>query len=138
MNLAFYLTPKGETLYLYRDTTIAQAIESLQKNRHTAVPVLNTDGTYSFVLSEGDLLWAITEAGQLRPLDLDEITVEEIPHYREYKPVPISAEVESLYEVACQQSFVPVVDDEGIYIGLIRRRDILKQTIRDAKKAKTL
>lgn len=136
LNIAFFLTPKGDTLYLYRDTTVAQAIETLKKDRHTAVPVLNTDGTYYSVVSEGDLLWALTDGGRPAPLDPERMTVEQIPHYRDYKPVLISAAVEDLYEAALQQSFVPVVDDNGIYIGLIRRRDILKKTIADAEKAR--
>ena len=34
--------------------------------------------------------------------------------------------IEDLIEMSMRQNFVPVVDDEGIFIGIIRRRDIIK------------
>jgi CBS domain-containing protein len=33
--------------------------------------------------------------------------------------------------LAADQNFVPVVDDEGIFIGIIRRKDIIEYYIRN-------
>ncbi len=137
MNIAFYLTPKGATTYAYSDMTVAQVIEILQRKRHTAIPVLNPDGTFHSVISEGDILWYLSENGRMREdADIDHTLISQIPHFRDYKPVKISANVDSLYEAACVQSFVPVEDDNGIFIGIIRRRDIVSSFYKEASKKK--
>ena len=41
------------------------------------------------------------------------------------KPVRINSEMEDLLSLAIAQNFVPVVDDSNIFIGIIRRREIL-------------
>ena len=40
-------------------------------------------------------------------------------------PVKIDAEIEDLLTLASAQNFVPVLDDNGIFIGIIRRSDII-------------
>ena len=45
--------------------------------------------------------------------------------------------VESIIRLATTQNFVPVVDDEGIFIGIIKRSDIINycyNTIKNSKK----
>ena len=41
-------------------------------------------------------------------------------------PSTSTATIEDLIEMSMRQNFVPVVDDEGIFIGIIRRRDIIQ------------
>jgi hypothetical protein len=41
-------------------------------------------------------------------------------------PVRIDAEIENLLSLAIVQNFVPVLDDSGIFIGIIRRREIIE------------
>ena len=48
------------------------------------------------------------------------------------KPVSINADMESLLNLAINQNFVPVTDDEGIFIGIIKRSDIINYFYRYA------
>jgi CBS domain-containing protein len=41
-------------------------------------------------------------------------------------PVRIDATMDDLIERAIEQNFVPVVDDQGIFIGIVRRREIIE------------
>ena len=41
-------------------------------------------------------------------------------------PVNINCDIEDLVSLSMRQNFVPVVDDEGIFIGIIRRKDIIQ------------
>ena len=59
--------------------------------------------------------------------------IDSIPRYWQYKPVPISETMDSLVMVAGMQSFVPVVDDSGIFIGIIKRGDILNYCYKQMK-----
>ena len=40
MNIAFLLTPKSHTIYIYEDSTFRQALEKLRHHGYTAIPVL--------------------------------------------------------------------------------------------------
>ena len=44
--------------------------------------------------------------------------------------------IESLINLAVNQNFVPVVDDEGIFIGIIKRSDIINYCYKELKKLK--
>ena len=41
------------------------------------------------------------------------------------KSVLINATIESLISLAKNQNFVPVIDDNGVFIGIIKRSDII-------------
>ena len=123
MNVAFFLSPKRDVVYLYRDMPLSQAMEIMKEHRYQALPILDPDGSYYGVLSEGDILWTLN--AEDNELTMDSL-VESVPRNREYQAVKISEDMDSLIEAACRQSFVPVVDDGGIFIGIIRRRDIIQ------------
>ena len=82
---------------------------------------------------EGDILWEMKRNPQLTFQETEKLYIESIPRYWQYKPVPISATMDSLVTVAGMQSFVPVVDDSGIFIGIIKRGDILNYCYKQMK-----
>ncbi len=45
-------------------------------------------------------------------------------------PVHIDAEMEELLSKATDQNFVPVVDSRQVFIGIVRRRDLVKYCLR--------
>ena len=59
MNILFFLTPKAMCSYIDSGDTIRQAMERMENSGYTALPVLDADGAYCGVLTEGDLLWAL-------------------------------------------------------------------------------
>ena len=58
MNILFFLTPKALCSYIEAGSTLRQAMERMENSGYTALPVLDKDGSYCGVLTEGDLLWA--------------------------------------------------------------------------------
>ena len=58
MNILFFLTPKALCSYIDDGCTLRQAMERMENSGYTALPVLDKDGGYCGVLTEGDLLWA--------------------------------------------------------------------------------
>ncbi len=123
MNIAFFLVPKSEVVYLYHDMSLVAAMEIMRKHRFQALPVLDEDGKYFGVLTEGDVLWALEERGRdAAPA----IVLGQLAPDREYQPVRISEDMDRLIGAACSQSFVPVIDDSGVFIGLIKRADIIR------------
>lgn len=126
MNIAFFLTPKNEVIYLPLNNTMRQALEKMEYHRHTAVPLIDEHGKYAGTITEGDLLWKMKNTPGLTFADTERIMIKDIPRRMINTPVRIDSEMENLLSLVIVQSFVPVVDDGGIFIGIIRRREIIE------------
>jgi CBS domain-containing protein len=103
-----------------------QAIEKMEFHRYTAVPIVDQHGHYVGTITEGDLLWKMKNTPGLTFENTDKIPITEIPRRVENEAVRIEANVEDLIRLAVAQNFVPVLDDEDIFIGIIRRREIME------------
>lgn len=126
MNILFFITPKSETAYIYHDFTLRQTIEKMEYHKYTAVPILNRSGNYIGTVTEGDLLRIIKEQYTLSLHDAEDIPIWQVPRRWVYEAVNINCNIEDLIELSMRQNFVPVVDDEGVFIGIIRRKDIIQ------------
>jgi CBS domain-containing protein len=103
-----------------------QAMEKMEYHGLTAVPLIDKEGKYAGTLTEGDLLRKIKNTPDFTFSDSEKITVAEIPRNTKNEPVRIEAKISDLLTLAVAQNFIPVVDDEGIFIGIIRRREIIE------------
>ncbi|MGG0459375.1 CBS domain-containing protein [Bacillus mycoides] len=126
MNIAFFLTPKSELVYININSTMRQALEKLEHHRYTAIPLVNTEGEYAGTLTEGDLLWKLKNTSSLSFNNTHQVVLSEVSLHRTNEPVSINAEIEDLLSRAMEQNFVPVIDDDGIFIGIVKRRDIIQ------------
>lgn len=126
MNIAFFLLPKSGVIYLPLKCTMRQALEKMEYHRYTAVPLINEQGKYAGTLTEGDLLWKMKNTPGLTFEGTAKIYLTEVPRRIINNPVRIDAEIEDLLSLAVVQNFVPVVDDNDIFIGIIRRREIME------------
>lgn len=126
MNIAFFLTPKSDVVYETLGSTMRQVIERMEYHRYTAVPIIDDKGKYVGTLTEGDLLWKLKNNPELSIKDTEGIKVSDIERKVINKPVSINADMESLINLAINQNFVPVIDDNGIFIGIIKRSDIIE------------
>ena len=127
MNVISLLTPKTNVAWLYEDWTIRQGLEKLRFHGYTAIPVLAKDGSYVGTVSEGDFLWCLLDQGSG-----DIQTQEKQPLRRVIRPgfnpaVRIDVALEELVERALRQSFIPVVDDRGAFVGIVTRQNIIKR-----------
>lgn len=125
MNIAFFLTPKSEVVYENINSSMRQVLERMEYHRYTAVPIIDDKGRYVGTITEGDLLWKLKNTPELNIKDTSSVKVSNIERRTNNKPVSINADMESLLNLAINQNFVPVTDDEGIFIGIIKRSDII-------------
>lgn len=133
MNILFFLTPKSEVAYINEEDTLRQALEKMENHMYAAVPVLNRNGRYVGTLTEGDLLWAIKNKYDLSLKDAERIRVSEIPRRTDNKPVSADADMEDLIDKVLNQNFVPVLDDQRSFIGIITRKDIIRYLNRNVR-----
>lgn len=125
MNIAFFLTPKLDTVWLTSDASVRDAIERMEHHGLTALPVLDEHGAYVSTLTEGDLLRKVVRGARFSVRDLDRVRLSDVPVLRTVRAVGIEAQVEELFSRALEQNFVPVVDSRDVFVGIVRRREIL-------------
>ncbi|WP_423219232.1 CBS domain-containing protein [Thermaerobacter marianensis] len=130
VNVAFFLLPKSEVVWLSPRNTLRQALERMERHRYSAVPLVDDGGRYAGTLTEGDLLWFIKATPGFTFDRAERILVADVPRRLRNDPVSIYADVRDLIRLAAVQSFVPVVDDRGLFIGIVRRREIIEYCAR--------
>lgn len=125
MNIMFFLKPKSEVAHIYDDDTVRQVLERMEYHRYSCIPMLNRQGKYVGSITEGDLLWWLKGNHNLNLKLAEMVSIQEVGRRLDYKPVRAEAKMEDLMEKAMEQNFVPVVDDQGYFSGIITRKDII-------------
>lgn len=126
MNILFFLKPKSEVAYLYDDYSMRQALEKMEHYRYSAVPIINRNGNYIGTITEGDLLWSVKELGLKEMREAESIPLKIVRRRWYNEPVNIQCNIEDLMQTSLNQNFVPVIDDNQTFIGIVTRRSILK------------
>lgn len=126
MNILFFLTPKNDVAFIYDHDTLRQALEKMEYHKYSAVPMINRQGKYIGTLTEGDLLWGIKNQYDLNLKEAENVPISKIPRRLDNKPVSADAAMEDLIDKALNQNFVPVIDDQKNFIGIITRKDIIR------------
>ena len=126
MNIAFFLTPKNEVVYEDINATMRQVIERMEHHGYTAIPLIDDEGKYVGTLTEGDLLRKLKSTPDLNFKNINEVSIKDVERRVNHKSVTINQTMENLISLAISQNFVPVVDDNGIFIGIIKRSDIIE------------
>jgi CBS-domain-containing membrane protein len=132
MKIAFFLTPKAECAWVSSKSTVRQAIEKMEHWRYSAVPVLTSEGVYESTLTEGDLLWFLKQHPTTRFDETGRFSLADVERRRNVIAVRIDAEIDDLLALSVRQNFIPVVDDRGVFIGLVRRTKILERFYAEA------
>ena len=131
MNVLFFLKPKQEVCVLHKNYTLRQGIEKMRQYGFAAVPVIDDEGQYCGTVTEGDLLRQVLQ--HENKAEWEQIPLREAMRTDVKKPVNVMADMDELLSVAVNQNFVPVVDDRGMFIGIVTRQDILRYVAREYK-----
>lgn len=126
MNVAFFLIPKKDIVFLKENATMRQALERMEYHSYSAVPLIDDEGKYVGTITEGDLLWKLKNTRGLTFQNTEDIRLSEVEQHVQNLPVTIDAEIEDLISRAVVQNFVPVVDDQKVFIGIVRRREMIE------------
>ena len=139
MNIAFFLKPKIEVVYINEKDTLEKTLHILEKYKYGAIPIIDNKGKYVGTLTEGDVLWYMkklfTDNDTLKE-KIKYIKINQVPRRIKNSPVRINSNIESLISMAVSQNFVPVVDDEDVFIGIITRSSIMDFCFNEIKNKK--
>ena len=126
MNILFFLKPKSEVAYVYDYGTLRQVLETMEFHKYACIPMLNRSGEYVGTITEGDLLWGIKKYTDLNIKKAENIFIRDFPRKVDYAPVSIDSDMEDIIKKSMDQNFVPVVDDQRKFIGIVTRRSIIE------------
>ncbi len=131
MEIRSFLLPKDKVSFITTSVSMKVAMEQLEAYHYTAIPLIDSEGIYIGTLSEGDLLWKLKNTPGLTFDNMDQVPVTQIKKRIHNECVAINAQMEDMLVLAADQNFVPVVDDEGVFVGIIRRKDIIEYYTRN-------
>lgn len=126
MNIMFFLTPKSNVAYIYSDYSIRQALEKMEYHKYASIPIIDRKGHYIGTITEGDFLWHIKNNEDLTLKNAEDIPITLINRRMDNLPVHVDSNMEDLISKALNQNFVPVIDDNDVFIGIITRKDIIQ------------
>ena len=134
MNILFFLKPKAEVAFVYDYHTLRQAMEIMEYHKYSSIPMINREGKYVGTITEGDLLWGLKKLNILNLKGAEDIAITKIARRADSRPVSADSNMEDLMEKAMDQNFVPVIDDQKNFIGIITRKDIIGYCYEKIKK----
>ena len=131
MNVAFLLKPKSEVFYLQDSMPLPMALNEMRRSGYTSVPVIDREGHYVGAVSEGDFLSALaqTDGAHLRLTSAEEAEKKRLREILRPNRTPsarIDEPAETLVSRTAGQNYVPIVDDRGVFIGIVTRRNVIR------------
>ncbi len=134
MNVLYFLTPKNQVANIYDDSNLRQLLEKIDYHKYTAIPIINHEGQYMGTVAEGDILRIIKNEFKMNFELAQNVLVKDIPRRVEIMPVNANATMDDIVDKALAQNFVPVVDDNNVFIGIVTRKDVIKYFYDKVKK----
>lgn len=125
MNVLFFLTPKSQVKFIDDTMSVRQALEVMDYYRYSTIPLLTKDGKLVGTISEGDLLLYLKNHPFKELSDFDDHKVLEVKRHKDYLPIKVDIEMSDLISNAVNQNFVPVIDDQMNFIGIVTRKSII-------------
>lgn len=125
MNIISLLIPKNDAAFVYDNCTVRQGLEKMKAHGYTAIPVLTPDGRYAGTVSEGDFLWNILDENDNSMKSKENLLISDIIRDGFNPSANIYITMDELLQRAVQQSFIPVTDDRGYFIGIVTRQKII-------------
>ena len=93
---------------------------------------------YRFQVAYGIHPEDVTKASEERLQEMEEIRIKSLPRKRDNEPVNINCNIDDLIMTSMNQNFVPVIDDNRIFIGIVTRKSIIGYCYNQCKQLKSL
>lgn len=114
------------TAFLSENATVRQAIELFDVHKYSVIPLVDDEGRFVGTLSEGDLLSFLKHKAKYDLKATEKFAVKDMERYRQYQSLEVNSMWSEFFVLSLDQNFIPVTDDNGIYIGIVKRREIIK------------
>ena len=117
---------KSKVVTLYSDITIREALDVVIKSNLSCVPVLERDSKrYLYSISAYGLLKKISSGDK----GVYDEPVSKVGVERLLVPCRIDTDAQALVDLVVNQNFVPIVDDKGIFQGIVTRKAVINYLV---------
>lgn len=124
-NADHYLIPADIVAVVQADNNLYHAFLVLTKIKYSKIPVLDNDGHFEGLVSLPLITEQMLGFDQLNTEILMQLHVSDVMETA-VKTVTSVGDVETTLHLMINDPFVPVVDDAGIFQGIITRREFMK------------
>jgi len=131
MQISSFLFPKDKVAFITSSMSMKEAMDHLEQSHYSAIPIIDGEGKYIGTLSEGDLLWKLKNTTGLHFDNMHEFSITDIKKRSRNECVSINAQMDDMLALAADQNFVPVVNNDRVFLGIIRRKDIIEYYTRN-------
>lgn len=128
MNIFSILVPKQMLTYLNANDPVDKAVEFVLASGFTAVPVIDDEGRFVAIASEGDFLRRVMDGGRE---NLANFMVKDIVRMDPDGAVLNTATEEEIYDKILDRNFLAVTDDRGCFVGIITRKTVIMKLHKD-------
>ena len=90
------------------------------------MPTLTDEGKYAGTITEGDVLRAMESMCHWNISEAEKVKLMDVKRKRNIQAVTISTDMDDLVDVITDQNFVPVIDDQEKFIGIVTRKDVIR------------
>lgn len=129
MNILSFLTPKSEVTCVKLSFSLRQTMEKMENCSYTSVPVLDDEERYVGALTEGDILWHLKKNSFPSIYEAEKLSLAEVERKTAVNAVGVNTKMEELFNASLGQNFIPVIDDRGVFIGLVTRQRLIRYFI---------
>lgn len=124
-NILFFLLPKKDVVFLNVNCSLKFALEVMETNNYSSIPLVNDKGKYAGAVTQGDVLWAFKNNPHINFDNCGKYDLKDINLHKKIESVRINQPLVEIINMAKHQNFIPVTDDDGTFIGIIRRQDVI-------------
>ena len=117
---------KSKVVTLYSDMTIKEALDTVLKSNLSCIPVLERDSKrYLYSISAYGLLRKISSGDK----SVYDEPVSKVGVERLLVPCRIDTDARALVDLVVNQNFVPIVDEKGIFQGIVTRKAVINYLV---------
>lgn len=117
-------TPAKRVSCLKNDLTVGEAFAKMDKSHYNMIPVVEVNSSrYLYSLSNGDILRFILKMGDLKKALAEPLSSVSID--RLIVACNEDVEIEEIFELVANQNYVPLVDANGVFRGIVTRRALI-------------
>lgn len=126
MNITSFLKSFYNVTLVYDNQNLDEALATMTKHRYTSIPVISKEQKYVGTLTEGDILqFLLNNKDCFSQENLNKYVVSDVKRHRDYEPIRVDALMPTLLSKASNENFVPIVDENDIFIGIVTRKTLL-------------
>ncbi|MDU5335939.1 cyclic-di-AMP-binding protein CbpB [Enterococcus sp.] len=117
--------PAENVANVMKEHPLEHALLLLSQAGYSTIPVLDKEDHFVGLLSLNDIVKKMLGIDGIDTSNLEELTVADVMK-TDVAVMRPDAELEDVLHLLVDASFLPVLDHEGVFCGIVTRREILK------------